>query len=120
MLLALQCQRFGMGYLETAYFTGKSGTIYPFEIYSLDTAFNNVCAVYIFGRWDIYSGIIFPLYIGETTELAKRLANHEKRLCAMAYGLNCFCIHRVLESLRFQIETDLINGYSNCPCNKQP
>lgn len=99
--------------------TGVSGLKYTFDIYSLDSIFNNICAIYIFANLNILNQIT-PIYIGETTELGKRLTNHEKQFCAIAHNVNCFCIYPVNPMLRFQVETDLINAYPNCPCNKQP
>jgi len=62
---------------------GASGTKYKFGIYTLETSFENIGAVYIFTK-----GIVSDmkrnrdfLSTGQTEELANRIYNHEKWPC---------------------------------------
>ena len=110
-----------MGKITTAKFTGKSGTKYPFNVYSSDTSFKDMSAVYIFTKRTVKDGKGTHdfLYIGESDELSTRIASHEKWDCVNENGCNCICVHAVDgEGARLEIEQDLRDAGST-PCNDQ-
>lgn len=95
--------------------TGQSGTEYPFNVYSLDSYFGEVSAVYVvtkrYMKGDNYSHTI--IYIGQTDNLKERFDNHHKQVCFDENDANTLCVHQELsEKTRLTIETDLIEAYS--------
>ena len=62
---------------DTTFSVGKA--IYPFEIYTADTEFNNVGAVYFFTRRNDNSGGHSLLYIGQSGELGVSVSHRESR-----------------------------------------
>ena len=109
-----------MGEIAKATFSA-GGRNYSFTIYSTDTQFNDVSAVYIFSKRTVSNGEGSHsfLYVGETEELGTRIKNHEKWDCVNRFGCNCICVHRVTSAQeRKTIEADFINDY-NPPCNDQ-
>ncbi len=71
--------------------TGQSGTIYQFEAYSWDTAFDEVGAVYIItGRTVKPEGGVTHarIYIGQTADLSERFDNHHKISCFERHNAN--------------------------------
>ena len=110
-----------MGKIADATFKGKFGT-YAFEIYTTDTIFNFVGAVYIFSKRTVGSdgmGKHTFLYIGQTHSLKDRIPNHEKWHCARNYGVNCICVHRDNDAnSRLHKELDLLS-INKTPCNAQ-
>ena len=105
--------------IATKTFTGQSGNQYLFEVWSLDTIFNDVGGVYIFSKRDS-QGYHTPLYIGQTSSFKdRRLQHHEQWECAEPRGGNVICTYQESSSVQRQrIERDLISRY-NPPCNKQ-
>ena len=95
---------------------GGSGSQYTYEVYAVPMSPNPVAANYIFARFENNSW--FPLYIGETSNLAVRLEGHEKWPCATARGVTH--IHAHVSSTNAQErrpeEADLIARWSP-PCN---
>ena len=78
-------------------FYGASGTEYDFIAYTTDTTFNDVGAVYIFTKRNLYSDGSYkytPLYIGQTNSLSDRIPSHEEWPCVRKHGVNSICIHR--------------------------
>lgn len=110
-----------MAKITGATFKGKRGS-YSFEVYSLDTSFKAVGAVYIFTKRTIGvggKGTHAFIYIGETDSLKDRIPNHEKWSCIERNGANCICVHRDDdEDSRLTKETDLRDGNAT-PCNDQ-
>jgi hypothetical protein len=107
--------------ISDATFKGKFGT-YAFEVYTTDTVFNSVGAVYIFSKRtpgsDGTHKHIF-LYIGQTHSLNERIPNHEKWYCVRNYGVNCICVHRDNDAnSRLHKEIDLLS-VNKTPCNAQ-
>ena len=92
---------------------------YSFTVYSTDTSFNDVSALYTFTKRTVSNGKGTHqfLYIGETGELGTRIENHEKWDCVNKSGCNCICIHLVdgLDNRR-TIEKAFIQDH-NTPCN---
>ncbi|MGB3313250.1 MAG: hypothetical protein WBB85_02465 [Albidovulum sp.] len=110
-----------MSKVGTVAFTGQSGTEYGFDVYSVDTQFNDVSAVYAMSTRKNDSGTYKHSvnYIGESGELGTRLAEHEKWPCATTHGTNAICVHRINgDTARLKVEADLRARY-NPPCNKQ-
>src|SRR4051812_34485765 len=90
---------------------GKSGNQYPFELYSLQTSFNPLGAVYIF-----LSGTS-PVYVGETGDLSDRFDAHHKADEIRRHRADRIGV--LVENdpeRRLQIEADLLAGY-HWPCN---
>ena len=105
----------------TLKFTGNSKAEYNFTVYSYDTPFNALGAVYIIAnrkkkaRGSGYTHSI--IYIGETGDLSERLNNLNKTLCLSKYKKNAICIYgEDNEQKRLEIESDLLANYSP-PCN---
>lgn len=110
-----------MAKITDAAFKGKMGS-YSFEVYSTDTSFNAVGAVYIFTKRTVDAagkGSHTLLYIGQTDSLKDRIPNHEKLPCIQRNGANCICVHRDDdEDSRLVKETNL-RAVFNTPCNDQ-
>lgn len=111
-----------MAKIEDVIFEGDSGKRYDFIAYTADTTFNDVGAVYIFTKRNLYSDGSYKytsLYVGQTSSLQDRIPSHEKWPCARKYGVNSICIRLDANvSSRLAIEEDLINwGNSRPPCN---
>ena len=103
---------------RTQNWAGKSGKVYQYEVYGLDTDWNDVPGNYIFvklnsaNRWA-------PLYIGETDSFKTRLPNHEKWPCVRQHGVTHIHAHKnSAETARKSEETDLRNAWPT-PCNLQ-
>ena len=100
--------------------TGASGQTYDFEVYTFDTDFNAVGAVYAITHRaqkedGSYSHAV--IYIGETGDLSTRFDDHHKKDCFAQYNANCKCIRLDDdEDSRRAKEADLIAKY-NPPCN---
>ena len=98
--------------------SGKSGEIYPYEVYELDTSWNDVPAGYIFAR-EISANQWVAAYIGEAESLKRRIPNHEEWPCARRNGVTH--IHARINrdrAARLTEETDLRAAH-NPPCNLQ-
>jgi hypothetical protein len=105
--------------LATATFKGKSGNEYPFNVYTFDTNFSEVGAVYIVTKRikseETYNHSF--IYIGQTDNLKERFTNHHKQTCFEKNNANCICTHQEdNEKTRLVVESDLINA-NNTPCN---
>ncbi|MDE2134485.1 MAG: GIY-YIG nuclease family protein [Alphaproteobacteria bacterium] len=110
-----------MGKIATATFSGESGTDYSFNVYTSDTTFKDISAVYIFTKRTEKDnkGTHELLYIGESDQLGTRIANHEKWDSVNKHGCNCICVHAIDgDKARVKAETDLRNGNITL-CNDQ-
>ena len=100
---------------ETVEWTGASGKTYKYWVYE-NTNWKEEAGNYIFAKQTTRGSV--ALYIGETTNLAERLPNHEALPCARRNGLTH--IHAHLnpngQAARRQEERDLIANYSPA-CN---
>ena len=98
------------------------GMNYSFDVYSSDTQFDDVSAVYIFTKRTVNSNgkmTYEALYIGESGELGTRIENHDKWDCVNKSGCNCICVHYVEGSHnRLNIEQAFRNEHET-PCNDQ-
>jgi len=99
---------------------GTSGNSYTFEVYSYDTEFKPLAAVYLITKRTPKTdgtGSHSFIYVGETDDLSDRFDGHHKEQCFINYGANCKCIHlEDSKSVRLQIESDILGNY-NFPCN---
>lgn len=80
------------------YWSGESGKEYGYWIHKIGTSFKDEQVNYIYaketepGRWR-------PMYVGQTSSLADRLADHEKEACAKPNGAT-HCTHTRLPVAR--------------------
>ena len=97
----------------TQVWEGRWGTKYTFQVYAVPISPNHVPANYIFARLNANNAWT-PLYIGETSDLADRLTNHEKWPCASQNGVTHIHAHTspANEAQRKQEEADLIARWS--------
>ena len=99
---------------------GASNTRYKFDVYTLDTEFQNIGAVYVFTkRTTKVDGTASHAYIyfGETGTLGDRISTHEKWPCVRENDGNCICVHLDNdERTRRDKETDLLRAHDT-PCN---
>jgi len=109
---------------------GASRKTYAFEKHSIGVAFEDINAVYMYAREESKGGssVYAPIYIGKSTELGKRVANHAHDgvlNCAKQNGANCFLVHHLklagimTAELQLEaIEKDLLAEHKT-PCNTQ-
>ena len=95
--------------IETTHFMGSSLASYVFEVYPLDTKFENVGAVYVLA-WGVKTKSSKNLYcvehIGQTSELSNHLRDQDKE------GANCVCVRfGENEESRKRIVNDLNSWY---------
>lgn len=104
-----------MSFIENFTFYGESGTAYQFEVYTLDTSFNDVAGNYLFSarRVDNDSIIHTLLYTGKTESFRDRLNNrHHSWENAIDNGFNCICVKQENNSTnRTYIESELLGKY---------
>jgi hypothetical protein len=99
-------------------FSGKSGAIYRFQVWSLETSFRPVPAAYIVTRREqsninYNSGSHEVLYIGETSSLSDPFATSADFNCFRKHGATCICVYRVEhEQLRREAALDLALAHS--------
>lgn len=110
-----------MSKIADATFRGETGT-YNFGVYTTDTVFIDVGAVYIFSKRVVGTdgrGTHTFLYIGETHSLEDRIPYHEKWPCVQRNGVNCICVHQDDNAVsRRAKEADLLAAYKT-PCNAE-
>ncbi len=102
------------------YWEGQSGKEYKYWIHRLGTYFNNEPGNYIYVK-EVEPGSWAPLYIGQTSRLEDRLADHEKEACAKQHGATHVHGHTTPgggEAKRTAEEAELIAKW-NPPCNDQ-
>jgi len=101
-------------------FYGASGKAYVFDIYDLNSSWNEVPAIYVVTRaHSDADGTIrhAAIYIGQTDNLKQRFSNHHKQSCFNLNRANRLCIIvENSEAARLNAETDLIRG-NKTPCN---
>ena len=110
-----------MSKIASVEFKSTSGTKYSFNVYPIDTNFNDIGAVYCFTERTVNSegkGSHTIYYIGITNDLSTRFDDHHKMDCAVKKGANCICIHQDSnENSRQQKEKDLIT-FHKPSCNE--
>jgi predicted GIY-YIG superfamily endonuclease len=107
---------------ETIDWKGQSRTTYTFEIWPINTKFNDVECVYIYTK--AANNIWQPIYVGQTSQLATRLQQHaegdsDSDKCIQRSGATHVHVHQKRpESARLDEETDIRNNYQ-WSCNMQ-
>jgi len=96
--------------------TGKSGKEHEYEIFFIDSPWNDVRGNYVFAkeskprRWE-------PIYIGETESLKDCIPNHDKLPCIKRNGFTHVHVHMNYNSqARLAEEKDLLTNYTTL-CN---
>jgi len=99
------------------YWEGKSGQKYGYWIHPIGTEFKKEPGNYIYAR-ESTPGHWSPAYIGQTSSLGDRLADHEKESCARRNGATHVHAHTTTggEQARLGEEADLIRRWDP-PCN---
>jgi len=109
-----------MSKFGTIEFSGKSGKLYSFNVYSIDNEFRSYSAVYcVTNRSDNSNGggLHNKLLIGTTDNIANASHDSHFKKAIESFEANCICTHREeSESARKQIMDDLIEHY-HPPCN---
>jgi hypothetical protein len=96
--------------------TGKSGTLYIFEIWPFNTTWNPVPANYVVSRLES-TGTYTLLYGGQAIDLKDRFSNHHKKDCFKNYQASHLLVRQEInEANRLAIEKDINDNYS-MPCN---
>jgi hypothetical protein len=102
--------------MATCTWTGTSGKQYQYEVYPIDTNWNDVPGNYIFAkvnssrRWT-------AIYIGETESFSDRLPNHNQLACVRRNGGTHVHAHTNRDTrARKAEEQDLISNH-NPACN---
>jgi hypothetical protein len=98
--------------------TGKSGKLYEFNIYSIDTKFKTVGGIYIFIKRYKYIRNRDLIYCGKTEDLSNRFYNHHKEDDIVEENPDYICVMRVnTDEERTSIEKDILKG-NNFTCNE--
>jgi hypothetical protein len=103
---------------------GKSGAIYRFQVWSLETPFQAVPAAYVVTRRarenrNYNSAAHDIVYIGEAASLADPFATESDFNCFRKHGANCICIHRVEDGRRRrEVAQDLALAHGT-PCGEK-
>ena len=101
---------------------GQSGAWWITTVYTLGLNLPAIPSVYLMVRRGV-DGKCSPIYIGQTDDLRRRIAEHEKDklLSACILGANELHAHFLAktERQRFAVESDLRNGHAT-PLNVQP
>jgi hypothetical protein len=101
-----------------ALFRGASRVApYPFDVWTLDSPFANVPAVYIFAR--MTDGLFEPLYIGEADSLRTDPRDYPKWSCVRRHFVTHLCLDEDADPFsREQKVLDLLAFYDP-PCNQE-
>jgi predicted GIY-YIG superfamily endonuclease len=107
---------------QTQDWHGKSGMAYTFNVWTIDTQFNEVACVYIYTK--LVNNNWQAIYVGQTSQLATRLQQHadgdsDSDKCIQRSGATHIHVHQKSpESARLDEETDIRNNY-RWSCNMQ-
>ncbi len=111
-----------MNKLSQVDFSGKLEKSYTFDVYDLNSDLDSIAAVYIVSLREMGADkkyVHTVIYIGETDDLKKRFADHEKWPCFKKNKANALCVHPESSGkTRLDIETDL-RATRDTDCNKQ-
>jgi hypothetical protein len=104
-------------YNETAIFTGKSGSKYKFNAYTMGEECKNESGIYVFAKRN-GPGSYIPVYIGKAKSFENRFYNHHKDDCIDKNAANAICLMNISkEEDRVRIEADLLGAYDT-KCNE--
>ena len=106
--------------IGTTTFFDANDAAYTFDVYPVDADLNATGAVYVVARRrqaDDGSFAYDPVYIGQTEDISKHLANHPRRACFREYDADVVCVFTDDEkTTRQEIETVLLQRHE-APCN---
>ena len=109
-----------MAKITTMTLKGKSGAVYGFDVYPINSNWNSVAAVYVASKRTVDAagkGHHTLIYVGVTEDLKGRHSGHHKEDCFTKNGANCLSLHMEEdEDTRLAIEEDLLAAHS-WPCN---
>lgn len=108
-----------MANLGTITYKGVSGKEYTFDVFDLNSTWNEVAAIYLVTHaYSEGSKIMHnAIYVGQTDNLKQRFADHHKQPCFNSKNANRLCVIRENnEAVRLVAENDLIRGIMP-PCN---
>ncbi|OEK09510.1 hypothetical protein A8C32_12435 [Flavivirga aquatica] len=95
---------------------GCSGKTYSFDIYSIETAFNTLGAIYFISKRQDKTHT--RIYLGITEDLSTRFNNHHKQDCFDKHNANCISVHlSSSKEERETIEKDILCNY-DFSCNE--
>ena len=94
--------------------TDSSGLCYTFDVYPINTQFNEISVVYALIHVNYSDKLTYKIfYIGSTNNLHERLKNHHKLKECIEKGVNCIGINiDRSEFSRAVKERDLIRAYA--------
>lgn len=98
---------------------GQSDTKYKYWIYPIGSSFINKPGGYVFAK-EVRPGHWAPIYVGQTDDLGRRLASHEKEEKAKRQGATHIHAHTNVdgEQARLREEYDIIARWKPV-CNEQ-
>ena len=109
-----------MSKFGTIEFSGKSGKLYSFNVYTIDNEFKPYSAVYcVTHRSSEENGNGFhdKLFFGSTGDISKELDNHDAGSCFESNQANCICTHREENEIARQEIVDDLVGHYDPTCN---
>lgn len=94
---------------------GQSGKEYKFEVYDKNTEWgDSFSCVYFISRREVKpdgKGTHHHIYVGETEDLKRRLANHHKQACFNKHKYNSISVRQEnMANLKLSIEQDLVDA----------
>ncbi len=103
-------------------FSGKSGEKYRFQVWSLDTKFKPLPAVYMVTRRAQEGGTYNRasheiIYIGQTANLADPFATEAQFTCFHKHGANCICVLPVSDEARRIASEEDLAALHDAHCN---
>lgn len=109
-----------MASLGKATFTGKTGNLYRFRVFPLNTRFRRIGGIYLiaYRSHSKQGGHRHKiLYIGNTEDFSQPFEKHGKAQYLMRLGANCICVQSdPSEKSRSGKEQDLIAAFGPA-CN---
>lgn len=110
-----------MAKVGTLALKGVSGKEYRLDVYDKDTEWSdNFSCVYYISQRIVKpdgSGTHNKIYIGETEDLKRRLANHPKQKCFNQHNYNVISVRQEnMAQIKLAIEEDLLEAL-HPPCN---
>ena len=103
--------------IATINWIGKSGILFKYWVYPLETIFDRGPINFIFAE-ETKPGLLKPIYIGETENLSEHTDIHNKKSCVEQNGATHIAAHKGSTSDRVRLaeKFDLIDNY-NPKCN---
>lgn len=103
-------------------FTGKSGRLYPFQVWPIDTRFKPVAAVYFitkraFRNRTYNTASHDAIYIGQTGSLADAFGAAVSLERFLKHEANCVCVHPLADPQQRIAAVDDLLGAHGTYCN---